>query len=31
MTTQDLGAGIPTRANWAEEAVAAHAGAEHLP
>ncbi|MFC4945989.1 hydrogenase expression/formation protein HypE [Pseudonocardia sp. GCM10023141] len=30
MTTQDLGASIPTRANWAEEAVAAHAGAEHL-
>jgi hydrogenase expression/formation protein HypE len=37
--TQDLGRGIPTRANWAEEAVAAaaaeeaqhgHAGAEHL-
>jgi hydrogenase expression/formation protein HypE len=28
--TQDLGANIPTRANWAEEAVAAHAGAEHL-
>ena len=28
--TQDLGATIPTRANWAEEAVAAHAGAEHL-
>jgi hydrogenase expression/formation protein HypE len=28
--TQDLGSGIPTRANWAEEAVAAHAGAEHL-
>ncbi|MBV9313349.1 MAG: hydrogenase expression/formation protein HypE [Pseudonocardia sp.] len=30
MTTQDLGASIPTRANWAEEAVVAHAGAEHL-
>lgn len=27
---QDLGPSIPTRANWAEEAVAAHAGAEHL-
>jgi hydrogenase expression/formation protein HypE len=30
MTTQDLGRDIPVRANWAEEAVAAHAGAEHL-
>jgi hydrogenase expression/formation protein HypE len=30
MTTHDLGPGIPVRANWAEEAVAAHAGAEHL-
>ena len=30
MTTQDLGRDIPTRANWAEEAVRAHAGAEHL-
>ncbi len=30
MTTQDLGSSIPTRANWAEDAVAAHAGAEHL-
>jgi hydrogenase expression/formation protein HypE len=28
--TQDLGSSIPVRANWAEEAVAAHAGAEHL-
>ncbi|HET6260517.1 MAG TPA: hydrogenase expression/formation protein HypE [Pseudonocardia sp.] len=28
--TQDLGSNIPVRANWAEEAVAAHAGAEHL-
>jgi hydrogenase expression/formation protein HypE len=28
--TQDLGASIPTRANWAEDAVAAHSGAEHL-
>ncbi len=28
--SQDLGSSIPTRANWAEEAVAAHAGAEHL-
>jgi len=30
VTTQDLGASIPTRANWAEDAVAAHSGAEHL-
>ena len=34
MTRQDLGPAIgteiPTRAGWAEEAVAAHAGAEHL-
>ena len=41
MTTHDLGADVgrapeaaigtsPTRAGWAEEAVAAHAGAEHL-
>ena len=38
MTSRDLGPSIPTRANWAEEAVAAaadeaqhaHAGAEHL-
>ena len=29
-STHDLGPSIPTRANWAEEAVAAHAGAEHL-
>lgn len=28
--TQDLGSDIPMRASWAEEAVAAHAGAEHL-
>jgi hydrogenase expression/formation protein HypE len=28
--TQDIGASSPTRANWAEEAVQAHAGAEHL-
>ena len=28
--TQDLGSDIPTRAGWAEEAVTAHAGAEHL-
>jgi len=28
--THDLGASIPTRANWAEDAVAAHSGAEHL-
>ena len=28
--TRDLGSNIPVRANWAEEAVAAHAGAEHL-
>ena len=30
MTSHDLGQSIPTRANWAEEAVAAHSGAEHL-
>jgi hydrogenase expression/formation protein HypE len=30
MTRQDLGPTIPSRANWAEEAVAAHTGAEHL-
>ena len=30
MSTSDLGSHIPTRANWAEEAVRAHAGAEHL-
>ncbi len=30
MTTQDLGPSIPTRASWAEDAVAAHVGAEHL-
>jgi hydrogenase expression/formation protein HypE len=30
MTTHDLGSTIPSRASWAEEAVAAHAGAEHL-
>jgi hydrogenase expression/formation protein HypE len=30
MTTSDLGPSIPTRASWAEEAVASHAGAEHL-
>ncbi len=30
MTTHDLGPTIPARADWAEEAVAAHAGAEHL-
>jgi len=30
VSTQDLGAEIPSRANWAEEAVAAHVGAEHL-
>jgi hydrogenase expression/formation protein HypE len=28
--TQDLGSTIPTGASWAEDAVAAHAGAEHL-
>jgi hydrogenase expression/formation protein HypE len=28
--TQDLGSHIPTRATWAEEAVQAHAGVEHL-
>jgi len=28
--SQDLGSSIPVRANWAEDAVAAHAGAEHL-
>jgi len=28
--TQDLGSTIPTMASWAEDAVAAHAGAEHL-
>jgi hydrogenase expression/formation protein HypE len=30
VSTQDLGAEIPARANWAEDAVAAHVGAEHL-
>jgi hydrogenase expression/formation protein HypE len=30
VSTQDLGAEIPTRASWAEESVAAHVGAEHL-
>lgn len=30
MTTHDLGAEIPSRADWAEDAVRAHAGAEHL-
>jgi hydrogenase expression/formation protein HypE len=30
MTTRDLGPSIPTRAGWAEDAVTAHAGAEHL-
>jgi hydrogenase expression/formation protein HypE len=28
--SHDLGAEIPTRASWAEDAVTAHAGAEHL-